>query len=272
MGILGAAIPSSNPFVWGKPQMKTIMLRIIQGCQALNTSNFEYCNLSEARASARASVESALPDGRASDTPTSSSPTSTRSLPLPVLTSNRQMRFGCQNFKNVASEAIETIAATTSTNHGPWKLDTRNCGIAKHAPATKMAGQISSMPRKPANAHINQNGTISEKNGSWRPTIALNCLRSSPVTPCRPIKGAPKAPNATGAVFAINERPEADSGVNPSPIKIAPVTATGVPNPQAPSMKAPKLNATSSNCRRRSSVRPVTLCRKRSKSPHSFVN
>src|SRR5262249_60766820 len=116
---------------------------------------------------------------------------------------------------------------------------------ANEPPATKIAGQISSMPRKPANAHTSQNGTINEKNGSWRPTIALSSFKSSPVTPCNPISGAPSAPKATGAVLAINERPEADNGEKPRPIRIAPVTATGVPNPQAPSTKAPKLNATS---------------------------
>src|SRR5437879_1773014 len=99
------------------------------------------------------------------------------------------------------------------------------------------------MPRKPAKAQINQNGTINEKNGNCRPTIALNDFKSNPVTPCKPISGAPNAPNATGAVFAISDRLEADSGVKPNPIRIAPVTATGVPKPQAPSMKAPKLNA-----------------------------
>jgi len=35
---------------------------------------------------------------------------------------------------------------------------------------------------------------------------------------------------------------------------MAAVTATGVPNPAAPSKNAPKLNAISSSCRRRSSV------------------
>src|SRR5207244_10731615 len=33
------------------------------------------------------------------------------------------MRFGCQNFKNSANAASEMIAATTSTNHGPWLVD-----------------------------------------------------------------------------------------------------------------------------------------------------
>ena len=125
--------------------------------------------------------------------------------------------------------------------------------------ATRIAGQISIMPRKPAKAQINQKGTISEKKGSCRPTIALNAFRSKPVTPCNPTSGAPNAPKATGAVLAIRDKPDADRGVNPNPIRIAPVTATGVPKPQAPSMKAPKLKATSSSCSRRSCVIPAML-------------
>jgi len=38
--------------------------------------------------------------------------------------------------------------------------------MAKLTPATRIAGQISFMPRHPANAQINQKGTSSEKNGS----------------------------------------------------------------------------------------------------------
>src|SRR5205823_2376421 len=97
-------MPSRNPFVCGSPQMKTTTLRMIHGSQARKVS--------EARPRGprpgspvgvgrlgRASFEGALADARASDT--------------------RQMFFGCQNFKNKESEAIETIAATTSTSHGP---------------------------------------------------------------------------------------------------------------------------------------------------------
>src|SRR5712691_951235 len=91
IGILGAAMPSRNPFVCGNPQTKTTTLRMIHGSQARKVS--------EARPLGRASFEGALADARASDT--------------------RQMFFGCQNFKNNESEAIETIAATTSTSHGP---------------------------------------------------------------------------------------------------------------------------------------------------------
>ena len=53
---------------------------------------------------------------------------------------------------------------------------------------------------------------------------------------------------------------------------IAAVTATGVPNPAAPSKNAPKQNATSSNCRRRSFVIPVMLFCSTSKSPVSVVS
>ena len=35
-----------------------------------------------------------------------------------------------------------------------------------------MAGQTSFMPFQPANAHTTQNGTISEKIGNCRPTMA----------------------------------------------------------------------------------------------------
>jgi hypothetical protein len=40
--------------------------------------------------------------------------------------------------------------------------------------------------------------------------------------------------------MAISESPAAASGLNPSPIMIAAVTATGVPKPAAPSKNAPK--------------------------------
>src|ERR1700716_396227 len=38
IGIFGAAIPSRNPFVCGKPHTKTTMLRIIHGSQARKRS------------------------------------------------------------------------------------------------------------------------------------------------------------------------------------------------------------------------------------------
>ncbi|MNQ80565.1 hypothetical protein D3C85_955520 [compost metagenome] len=133
-------------------------------------------------------------------------------------------------------------------------MDTRNCGTAKLTPATRIAGQISTILRQPAKAQISQNGTSTEKKGNCRPTIIDSSISSSPVTLARVMIGVPRAPNATGAVLAISASPEAASGEKPSPIRIAPVTATGVPKPAAPSKNAPKQKAISSNCRRRSSV------------------
>src|ERR1041385_8263792 len=228
MGIFGAAIPSRKAFVCGKPQMNTTRLRMIQGSQARRIADRE--------------LRTADCECRSTESPSLLTPDSCL-----------HMVFGFQTFRNPASAASETKDAATSTNHGPCRFETKNCGTANATPATSIAGQISIIPRKPANAQINQNGTINEKNGSWRPTIALSDFRSNPVTPCSPISGAPNAPKATGAVFAISDRLEADSGEKPRPIRIAPVTATGVPKPHAPSMNAPILNATSNNCRRRSS-------------------
>ncbi len=126
--------------------------------------------------------------------------------------------------------------------------------MAKLTPATRIAGHTSSILRQPANAQISQNGTSTEKNGNCRPTIIDSSISSSPVTLARVMIGVPSAPKATGAVLAISARPDAANGEKPRPIRIAPVTATGVPNPAAPSKNAPKQKAISSNCKRRSSV------------------
>ena len=66
--------------------------------------------------------------------------------------------------------------------------------MAKDTPQTRIAGQISIMPRNPAKAQISQNGTISEKNGSCRPTMAPRTYGSNPVTLARPTIGVPSAP------------------------------------------------------------------------------
>ena len=99
-----------------------------------------------------------------------------------------------------------------STSHGPWKFETTYCGIAKATPATSTAGQTSIIPRSPRTPRRARTGTMSEKSGSCRPTIALRSSRSSPVTPCRAMIGVPSAPKATGAVFAMSDRPDASSG------------------------------------------------------------
>src|SRR3984957_4776812 len=135
-----------------------------------------------------------------------------------------------------------------------------------------MAGQISFLPLQPANAQITQNGTSSEKIGNCRPTIAPRIYGSRPVTEARPWIGVPSAPKATGAVLAISDRPDAASGEKPRPISTAPVTATGVPKPDAPSKNAPNENAISSNCSRRSAVTPPTARLSASKRPADPVS
>ena len=102
--------------------------------------------------------------------------------------------LGCQILRKPIRQAIEISEAPMSTIQGLMKLEIRNCGTAKETPVTRMAGQISFMPLKPAKAQISQNGTISEKNGSWRPTMAPSRKGSRPVTEARPWIGVPSAP------------------------------------------------------------------------------
>src|SRR2546427_3322994 len=68
--------------------------------------------------------------------------------------------------------------------------------MAKDTPVTKMMGQISIMALRPAKAQISQNGTSTEKNGSWRPTMAVTSIRSYPWTLASVITGVPSAPKA----------------------------------------------------------------------------
>ena len=105
-----------------------------------------------------------------------------------------QSVLGCQILRKPIRKAIDTREAPISTIHGLTKLEIRNCGTAKETPVTRMAGQISFIPLKPAKVQISQNGTISEKNGSWRPTMAPSRKGSRPVTEARPWIGVPSAP------------------------------------------------------------------------------
>src|SRR5207248_7747278 len=101
---------------------------------------------------------------------------------------------GCQNRKKPIRHAIQISDAPISTIHGLTKLEIRNCGTAKDTPQTRIAGQICTIPRQPANAQMSQAGTINEKNGNCRPTIAPSRKGSSPVTLARPAIGVPSAP------------------------------------------------------------------------------
>ncbi len=67
-------------------------------------------------------------------------------------------------------------------------------GTAKAAPATRSAGQTSLIFLKPQKAQMSQKGMRTEKNGSCRPTMALSCRTSRPVTPARAMMGVPSAP------------------------------------------------------------------------------
>src|SRR5437588_2886108 len=102
--------------------------------------------------------------------------------------------FGCQIFRKPIRHAIETSDAPISTIHGLMKFEIRYCGTAKETPVTRIAGQICTMPRQPAKAQISQAGTISEKNGNCRPTMAPSRYGSMPVTLASPAMGVPSAP------------------------------------------------------------------------------
>src|SRR5215813_5750692 len=105
-----------------------------------------------------------------------------------------QISAGCQTFRNRIRQPIEIRAAPISTIHGLMKFEIRYCGTAKLTPVTRIAGQTCTMPRQPAKAQISQAGTIREKNGNCRPTIAPRRYGSSPVTLARPAIGVPSAP------------------------------------------------------------------------------
>ena len=60
------------------------------------------------------------------------------------------------------------------------------------------------------------------------------------------------APHATGAVLASRFKTADWNGRKPKPTMTAPAIATGVPNPEVPSMIAPNENAISTHCSRRS--------------------
>jgi hypothetical protein len=133
-----------------------------------------------------------------------------------------------------------------------------NCTIANVPPQTRTAGQTDRSPRHPLIVTTSHAGTISETNGSWRPAIMPMVCAGMPVTAASVRIGVPIAPKATGAVFAMSDSPAAYSGVKPSPMRSAEQMATGVPNPDAPSMNAPNEKATSSAWTRRSPDRRPT--------------
>ena len=97
-----------------------------------------------------------------------------------------------------------------------------------------------------------QNGRISDIGGRIRPVMALSRCSFSPVTPASVRMGLPTPPHATGAVFARRHNVAAWNGSKPRPMRNDPAIATGAPPPPVPSRKAPKQNAISTSCSRRS--------------------
>ena len=90
----------------------------------------------------------------------------------PRSAADSQSCLGCHTLRNRIRQPIEISEAPISTIQGLMKFEITNCGIANERPVTRMAGQISFMPRQPAKAQTTQNGTISENTGNCRPTIA----------------------------------------------------------------------------------------------------
>jgi hypothetical protein len=231
----GADSPFRNALNAGRPQTKTMAERSTHGRHASQTTR---------------------PDGGALS-----------SRPGVASSSAGPASRGVHHRSRRASAAIERTAETTSTSQGPWKFERRYCGTANATPATRAAGHTPAIPRRPAKAATTQNGTRTAKNGSCRPTMAERSITSSPVTAPRARIGVPSAPNATGAVFAMSERQDAAIGVKPSWMRRAAVTATGVPNPAAPSKNAPRQNAMPITWMRGSGERRARLVRRTAKCP-----
>ncbi|MCY1520113.1 hypothetical protein D9M68_548840 [compost metagenome] len=154
IGNEGAKTPLSAVFTEGRPQMKTNTERITQGIHA-RTSASRLCTTMAAGGLASCALTS-----------------------LPRSEGERHTFLGCHTRRNSTRLAIDTMAAMMSTSSGPMKFDTRYCGIANDTPVTRMAGQISIIALRPAKAQMSQKGTSSEKNGSWRPIIAVTSIRS----------------------------------------------------------------------------------------------
>ena len=99
------------------------------------------------------------------------------------------------------------------------------------------------MPRLPSTTATRISGTISARNGVWRPTIEPRSSIGSSVCEPRVTIGVAIEPNATGAVLPISDSAAALSGLKPSANSITEVIATGVPNPARPSIRAPNEKA-----------------------------
>ena len=71
--------------------------------------------------------------------------------------------------------------------------------------------------------------------------LALTAWRSLASVDIAPAMGVPTAPKETGVLLKMSATMAAASGGKPSPTSSGPARAAGVPNPAAPSMKAPNI-------------------------------
>ena len=157
---------------------------------------------------------------------------------------------GFQNLITVISTVADTSALMMSVRYGPMKFETRNWAMAKLSPHATAAGQTASAPLHPDISTIRYIGITAATSGDRRPTAELNEPIGKAVTPASVTMGVASAPNATGAVFATRHNDAAVNAGSPRPASSEAETATGVPNPDVPSMNAPKQNAMSSTSRR----------------------
>src|SRR5215475_14713945 len=118
------------------PQISITMQTMIHGSSALHSSAWVSGVLSSGFAAVIVPADSSLP----------------RSF------GDSHSSLGCHTRRNRIRQPIEISEAPMSTIQGLMKLEITNCGTAKVTPVTRMAGQISFIPRQPANAHTTQNG------------------------------------------------------------------------------------------------------------------
>ena len=122
---------------------------------------------------------------------------------------NSHTSRGCHTRANSASAAIDARPPAMSTSSTPTKLLQAYCTAANVPPQTSTAGHTPRSPRQPLIVTTSHAGTMSDTNGSWRPAMTPRVCEGIPVTAASVRIGVPMAPNATGAVFAMSDRPAA---------------------------------------------------------------
>ena len=165
---------------------------------------------------------------------------------------NRQMSRDRQSRITTTPAIRLETDETISTSSKPTKFDHKNWTEANVPPMTTSGTRTSQVLRQPARVATSQNGITRERIGKIRPDVALRAWTSSSVTRLSVRIGMPMPPQATGAVLAIRQSNAAWNGWNPNPTRNAAEIATGAPKPAAPSMSAPKQNATRTAWSRRS--------------------